>query len=62
MNASNLEDVGQMRMRRGISMKTMINAQARQMTLKMMIKLKLKMFAMPRAKHSTMQMTPLHWP
>jgi hypothetical protein len=31
----------------------------RQMTLKMITKLKLKMFAMPRAKHSRMQITPV---
>jgi hypothetical protein len=31
----------------------------RQMTLKMITKLRLKMFAIPKAKHSTMQTTPV---
>lgn len=60
MNASNLEEVGQILSKKGTSMKMRINPEIRHSTLNMMRKTaKEKMFAIPRAMQRMMHSTPV---
>jgi len=62
MKVSNLEEVGQMRRRRGISMKMMMNELARHRAPKRIKMLKWNRCDMPKAKQRKMHITPVHCP